>query len=351
MSKPNVRKILVTGSNGHLGCHVVRQLLDEGAHVVALLRERSDRRSLEGLEGRAGRLELRVGDVLDAGSLDRAAVGCEGIIHTAANYATWARDEREIHRPNVEGTANVLRCAARAGIRRVVCTSSCVAAGVSEGPDQLRTEEDWSPGSSMVYQQSKLDGEREAQRLAAELGLELVTILPTLVLGPRDYRITPSTEAIRDLANGKAPTFEGGLNIVSVSDVAAAHVAALRSSVDPGRYLVGGENLTVRQVGALLAERTGRQPKHLALPRPVLLALAAVLETGARLTRRPPGMTRAFVREVIGKYGWFDCSKARTGLGLQPTPAAAVLAETVEWLSERGELDRGATRLRDRPRP
>jgi dihydroflavonol-4-reductase len=329
-----MKRILLTGATGHIGNNIARVLVGRGAEVVALVRKTADRRAIEGLA-----LELRDGDLLDAASLDRAMEGCDGVIHAAANYADWAKDPAEITRPAVTGTENVLRAAARAGIGRVVATSSCVACGVSSRPDELRTEADWSAGSSMPYQQAKLDAERLALRLSRELGLELVTILPTLVLGPHDYRITPSTAALLGIANGTTPTFDGGANVVAVEDVALAHVAALAPEVEQGRYLVGGENLTIAQIGALVERSTGRQPKHLGLPRAVVMTAAALMEAVAGITGKKPGLTRGFAREVLGKYGWFDCSKARTALRIDPRPAAEVVEATLRWLAERGALE------------
>lgn len=337
-------KVMVTGASGHIGSNVVRSLLAEGHRVVALVRPTSDRAGLEGLE-----VELATGDVLDRQSLAAAARGAEHVIHCAANFAIWAPDPAQIVAPAVDGTRNVIEIAAEAGVRRVVATSSSAAVGGSPSADQVRTEADWFEDPTVPYYRAKVEAERVAHEVGRDVGVEVVTLCPSLVLGPHDHRCTPSMKPILDIANGRGPTVDGGCGVVSVRDVARAHVLALTRGNAGERYLVSGDNCTLVELGRMVESLTGTHAKHLALPRWAFLTVAALMEAGAALTGRAPAMTRAAVRDVLGKFAWYDATKARTVLGLSPMPAEAVVRETVEWFLEKGWLDaKVAERTRER---
>jgi dihydroflavonol-4-reductase len=327
-------RTLVTGASGHIGNHLVRELLARGHEVTALVRPTSDPRSLHDL-----RIRRVLGDVLEPASLAEAAEGAEVVFHAAANFSIWSKNPADILRPSIEGTRNVIAAAARAGAKRIVHTSSCVAMGFCERADApLRTERDWRGESHVDYYRAKTDGERAAVEAAREHALPIVTLCPTLVLGARDFRVTPSTRMLLDLANGSGPTVDGGANVVGAADVARAHVLAAERGRPGERYLVGGENLTLVRLGELVAACTGRAPKHVAAPRWVFHGLAAFAELGASISGKPPSLTRAAVRDVIGKYAWFDVSKAREELGFEAAPAAEVVRETIAWLAEQGRL-------------
>ncbi|MBI2395701.1 MAG: NAD-dependent epimerase/dehydratase family protein [Deltaproteobacteria bacterium] len=328
-----MERILVTGASGHIGGNVVRELLRQGRKPVAFVRSTSAPESLATVE-----VERRVGDVRNPASLEAAMRGCDAVIHCAANFAVWARREEEILRPTLEGAANVLKAASRAGIKRIVYTSSCVAVGFSSRPDALRNEGDWNDTPHMAYYRAKTDAERLAVALGEELRLEVVSLCPTLVLGAHDYRVTPSTRPILDMANGSGATFEGGTSLVSVQDVARAHVAALTRGAAGDRFILGGENLTLKAIAALVAEVTGRASSHMSMPRWAFRTVAALMEAGAAVTGKPPGLTRAAIDDLLGKYAWYDGSRARTTLGFEPRSAREVIRETVAWFIERGLL-------------
>lgn len=342
-------RALVTGASGHIGANIVRELLEKGHEVVGLVRRTSDLRGVEGLP-----VELVHGDVLDPASLDPAMRGVEVVFHTAANFSVWSKRPDEVLRPSIEGTRNVFAAAARAGARRVVHTSSCAAVGFSDRADAPpRTERDWRDATHLDYYRAKIDGERAAQEAAAEHGVEVVVLCPTLVLGPLDYRVTPSMRPVLDMANGTGPTLEGGANVVGVRDVARAQLLAAERGRPGERYLVGGDNLTLRRIGELVAASTGRTPKHVTAPRWVFLAMSAMAELGAAVTGRPPQLTRAAVRDVVGTWAWFDCTKAKDELGFEAEPADRVVREALEWFLEQGwlapavaEAVRGATAAR-----
>lgn len=328
-----MERILVTGASGHIGGNVVRELLRQGRKPIAFVRPSSPPESLATLD-----VERRSGDVLEPETLDMAMRGCDAVIHCAANFSVWARREEDILRPTLEGTANVLKAAVHAGIRRVVYTSSCVAVGFSKRPDALRNEGDWNDAPHMAYYRAKTDAERLALKLGEELRLEVVSLCPTLVLGAHDYRVTPSTKMILDMANGNGATFDGGASLVSVQDVARAHVAALTRGAAGERFILGGENLTLQAIGAQVAELTGRPIHHLTMPRWAFRTVAALMEAGAAVTGKAPGLTRAAIDDLLGSYAWYDGSRARATLDFEPRSPREVVRETMAWFVERSLL-------------
>jgi len=327
-------KTLVTGATGHIGSMVVRELVNRGHRTVALVRHHSDRRGLEDVD-----VELVEGDVLDRASVDRAAAGTEIVIHCAANFAIWAKNESEILKPALEGTRNVLQAAARAGTRRVVHTSSAAAVGAAPSADRLLNEDDWFDDPRVPYYQAKTRSERLARKVASELELDLVTVCPTMVLGGNDYRLTPSQRVILDLVRGTGATVGGGTNIVSVEDVALGHVLAAEIGKPGARYLLGGDNISIVELGGLVEAITGVRPRHLDLPKWAFKGIAAFMEIGASLSRKPPHLTRAAVDDVLGKYAWYDLSRSQAQLGLESSPALHVVAEAIEWFGKMGWID------------
>lgn len=324
-----MKRVVVTGANGHIGANVVRALLERrGVEVVAFVRPGSDRRGIEGLP-----IEIAEGDILRPDTLAEAMRGADTLIHCAAQFALWAKDADAILRPAIEGTENVLRAAAAAGVRRVVVTSSVATVGGSTSADVLLDAEHWAEGLTVPYYVAKQRAERRAWELAEELGLAMCTILPTMVLGPHDHRITPSTKVILDMLKGDGATVDGGGNLVDVRDVAEAHVRAAERGVPGERYIVGGENVATREIGALVERVAGVKVKHLTFPRWLFSTVAGVMELGAAITGKPPALTRAVVRDLLGRYAWYDLSKTRAHLGLEPRDAEAVIRATAEWLA------------------
>ncbi|WP_369602326.1 NAD-dependent epimerase/dehydratase family protein [Hahella sp. SMD15-11] len=326
-------KILVTGANGHIGAHVVRQLLDEGHAVRAFVRPRADVRALEGLD-----LEYARGDVMDAEAVHQAAEGCDAIIHLAAVYKTIAETAEEIVEPAVRGAENVFRAAHAHGIGRVVYTSSVASIGFSWSPDELRTADDWNTDAKNPYYLAKTLSEQKAQALAQELGIHLVVICPAIVIGPLDYRITPSNQLVKDWLNGKGQTYPGGLNLVDVEDVARAHVNALTRGESGRRYIVGSDNLPVKEIGRILERLTGIRPLHLPFGRSTMLFTARVTETLCRIIGMTPPFTYDLVYEVAGRYAYYDISETCKVLEIRPRPSEQALARAVRWLAEQGHL-------------
>lgn len=320
-----MKRVLVTGANGHIGCNVVRDLIAHDYEVVGLVRETSDTTGLTGLPVR-----LERGDVRDAAAVTRAMEGCEIVLHLGAPYATWAKDAATIVAPAVQGTENVLRAAKQRGVRRVVVTSSCNAVGFSTDPSKPRDETMWAERATSPYIRAKNEQEKRTWALSKELGLDVVTILPTTVLGRFDYRRTPTSAPFVDALTGKGPV-PFAMNLVDVRDVARAHVLAAERGRAGERYLAGGDDIAADALATLIQGITGKKP---AVGMPPLWLLRVVATLGgavASMTGKAPMITNALLDDAAGGNAVFDCGKARRELGLAPQKPEAVLHEVVRW--------------------
>jgi dihydroflavonol-4-reductase len=333
---------LVTGGTGFVGANLVRELVASGAGVRVLVRPSSDRRALAGVRG----LEYAEGDLLDAGSLRRAVGGVPAVYHVAADYRLWARDPDELYRTNVDGTRGVLEACAEAGVRRVVYTSTVGALG--RPPDGSPGVEDTPVTlADMIgpYKASKFLAEQVAVEFAAR-GLPLVIVNPSAPIGPWDVKPTPTGQMIVDFMRGRmVGTLDTGLNLVHVRDVARGHVLAAERGRAGEKYILGNANLSLAEIGGLLAELTGRKPPRVRVPYVVAWSAAACLEGVARLTGGTPAVPLAAVR-MARKRMYFSAAKAVRELGLPQTDVRAALREAVTWFA-----DHGYAALRARPAP
>lgn len=322
-------RVLVTGSNGHIGNHVVRELLGRGHETVAMVREGAD------CSGHAGLvLERAIGDVLDADAVRRAARGVDAIIHLAAVFALGARDAETIVRPAVVGTENVLRAAKENGARVVHC-SSTYAVGFSTRPEAL-DETRWNEHLVDPYAAAKTLSERRAWEIARELGVDLVAILPNGILGTLDFRKTPTHELLVANAMSPAARFEGGLSFTDVRDAAWMLTEALTRGTPGERYLVSGENLTIAAAMTHIAARTGNTTLPSPLPRGLVVPTWRALEVvGGWFGARMP-MSAAVVDEFYGRWAWFDCAKAKQAFDWTPRPAFDSIDLALLWCVARG---------------
>jgi dihydroflavonol-4-reductase len=318
----------VTGANGHIGSHIVRKLIQRGKQVRALVRPASDLRSLAGLD-----VDLIRGDVLEAESMEEAFEGCHVVFHTAAVYALWARDESVILRTAIEGSTNVISACARAGVRKIIYTSSVAAVGFSDSPRRLKTEHDYNEDTSVpAYVTAKTVSEKTAKEIARRLGVKMVVVNPTLVLGPGDYKPTPSNIMVKQFVKLGSPFYyDGGANVVDVEDVAEGHILAEEKGRDGERYILGGENITVRELMNSLADITGRAKPRFKIGRATAIAAGFALGAVARVTGKPPLFTSRNARTFIGRYGYFETAKAESELGFTFRPCSEVLERAVEW--------------------
>jgi len=322
----------VTGATGFLGSHVARVLADQGADLRLLTRSTSNLRNVDGLKA-----ETAVGDLRDAASLERAMSGCDTVFHVAADYRLWVRDPEEMYRSNVEGTRAILEAARKNGVRRVVHTSSVATIGFTK--NGYPADED-SPVSlaDMIghYKRSKFMAEQIAME-AGRGGMHVVTVNPTTPVGEQDVRPTPTGRIVLDFLKRKFPAYvETGLNLVDVRECARGHVAALEKGKSGERYILGGEDLTLKQILDKLGRITGLPSPRVKLPYVFAFAAGVVDEaiTGGILKREP----RATVDTVrMGRKKMFASSdKAERELGWQIVPVEDALRRAVEWFRTNG---------------
>jgi len=326
-------KALVTGATGFVGAAVARALLGERWQVRVLARRGSDRRNLQNLD-----VEVSEGDLGDSGSLERAAQGCEGVFHVAADYRLGAPDPTQLYRVNVDGTRNVLSAAQRAGVRRIVYTSSVATIGIpADGtPGDERTE---SSLANMIghYKRSKYLAE-EVVREAARGGLSVVIVSPSTPVGPGDVKPTPTGQLVLDAAAGKMPAYvDTGLNIVHVDDVAAGHLLAYERGTPGERYILGGQDLSLREILEMIARLERRAPPRVRLPYGLVLPIAYLAEGFARLSGRSGRITLEGVR-MSRKKMFFSSAKAARELGYRWRPPVQAFEDAIRWFRDNGLL-------------
>ncbi len=322
----------VTGATGFVGSHVARALADYGADLRLLLRSSSNPKNIEGLKA-----ERVVGDLCDAASLEKGLAGCDAVFHVAADYRLWVRDPDQMYRANVEGTRAILGAALKNGVRRVVYTSSVATMGFTSNGHPA---DETSPVSleKMIgpYKRSKFLAEKLAVE-AGRSGMDVVVVNPSTPVGERDIKPTPTGRIIVDFLKKKFPAYvDTGLNLVDVSECARGHIAAMEKGRSGERYILGGENLTLKRILDKLAVITGLPSPRLRVPYAIALATGVVDEmfTGHILKREP----RATIDAVrMGRKKMFVSSaKAARELGWEGGPVDNALQRAVEWFTSNG---------------
>jgi dihydroflavonol-4-reductase len=321
---------LVTGAAGFLGSHVARQLVARGENVRVLLRPSSQNRAIADLP-----LEYVTGDLRDTNSLDRALKGIHRVFHAAADYRLWAQHSQDIYDSNVGGTKNILAAAKRAGVEQFIYTSTVATIAVDR-PAQPNESTD-AKLEEMIghYKRSKWMAEREALKAAKE-GLPVIVAMPTTPVGPWDWKPTPTGKLIVDFLNGKMPGYvDTGLNFVGVEECAAGHLLVAEKGKVGERYLLGGENLTLKQVLDTLAKITGLPSPSLKISYNVALGVAYASTIFSRLVGKEPGIPVEGVK--IAQHKMFvDCARSQSELGFKPGPVAAALERAVRWYEANG---------------
>ncbi len=325
---------LLTGATGFVGSAVARVLAARGHRLRLLVRPTSDRRNIAGIEG-----EVVLGDLTDAASLARALAGCRYLMHVAADYRFWVPDAEAMLRANVDGTVEIRRAALAAGVERVVHCSSVAAWGqTTDGTPADETTLADEAAFVGTYKRSKFLAERAVLDLVRQDGLPAVVVNPAAPVGPRDIKPTPTGKMIRDAAAGRVPAYiDTGLNVVHVVDVAEGHALALEKGRIGERYILGGENLLLKDLLALVASVVGRRPPRIELPEAVLWPVAAAMEGLARVTGMPPMMTRDHLK-MARKKMFFSSAKAMGELGYAPRPVRAAIEDAVAWFRANGML-------------
>jgi dihydroflavonol-4-reductase len=325
---------LLTGATGFVGSAVARVLAARGHRLRLLVRPTSDRRNLAGLEA-----DLALGDLTDAGSLGRAAAGCRYVMHVAADYRFWVPDPDAMLRANVDGTLAVMRAAQAAGVERIVYCSSVAALGwAANGVPADEATPTNEADFIGTYKRSKYLAERVVMDLVQQEALPAVVVNPAAPVGPRDIKPTPTGKMIRDAAAGRVPAYiDTGLNVVHVDDVAEGHALALERGRVGERYVLGGENLLLKDLLALVADVAGRKPPTIELPEAVVWPAAWIMEMLAKLTGIPPMMTRDHIKMARHKM-FYSSAKAMNELGYAPRPVRTAIEDAVAWFRANGML-------------
>lgn len=326
-------RILVTGATGFVGSAVARLAVQRGYDVGVLVRATSSRANLEGLD-----CEIVTGDMRDSAAMERALKGVRFLLHVAADYRLWARDPEEIIRNNVEGTRATMEAALATGVERIVYTSSVATLKPlhrSTADETSRHDEQSAIGA---YKQSKLLAERLVEKMVAEQGLPAVIVNPSTPIGPRDIRPTPTGRIIVEAATGRMPAFvDTGLNLVHVEDVALGHFLALDKGRAGESYVLGGSDVSLKEMLAAIAKLTGRHAPRVRLPRLPLFPLAYGAEAVARITGKEPFITADALR--MAKYRmFFSSAKAVSELGYHARPYREGLADALAWFRQAGYL-------------
>lgn len=327
-------RAIVTGGTGFVGANLVRTLLKRGVAVRVLVRPATPQTNLAGLD-----LQLVEGDLRDPASLRNACADCDLLFHTAAYYDFWAPDRKIFYEVNVEGTQNILEAARRAEIPKIVYTSTV---GTIRYPKNRNYSSDETSLATEVemsndYKRSKFLAEQVAMQFAKE-GLPVVIVNPSAPVGAYDVKPTPTGKIILDFLRGKIPAYvDTGLNIIDVEDVAEGHWLAAQKGKSGERYILGSQNISLKEVYRILSALNGRPAPRLRIPYGVAWAAAAASEVAAGIQKRRPKISLGAVR-MARHYMYFDSSKAVLELGLPQGPIEPAFAKAADWFASNGYL-------------
>ena len=327
-------RTLVTGATGFVGAAVARRLLAAGHSVRVLVRPTSNLGNIADLP-----VETCIGDLRDPASLARALGGMDALFHVAADYRIWTPRPQELLDSNIAGTANIMDAALAAGISRIVYCSSVAA--ILPRPNGESADESVQASSAQMiglYKRSKFLAEAEVTRRIAEKGLPAVIVNPSAPMGPRDAKPTPTGRIVVDAAKGKIPVYvDTGLNVVHVDDVAEGHLLAFEKGQIGERYILGGENLSLRELLTIIAELVGRKPPTIRLPHAVTIPIGYIAETWCRLFGGEPMATGDAAR-MARKKMFYSSEKAKRELGYAPRPARDAIADSLRWFKDNGYI-------------
>ncbi len=322
-----MKPVLVTGASGFVGWHVARLLRERGLPVRALVRPTSRLRELDA--------EPVVGDLRDRASLDRAVAGCSVAYHVAADYRLWARDPRELHSSNVDGTRNLLNAARAGGLERVVYTSTVGCIGIPKAGEGDESQPVSLGEMAGDYKRSKYLAEQVALEFARQ-GFPVVIVNPTAPVGDHDFKPTPTGRIILDFLKGRMSAYiDTGLNLVDVRDVALGHLLACERGEGGKRYILGCENLTLGEILARVAQQAEMKPPVVRLPYAVAYAAGVVTTAWAKVTGKEPRAPLDAVR-MARKKMFVTHARAARELGFEPGRVDGALRRAVEWFRANG---------------
>jgi dihydroflavonol-4-reductase len=327
-------QVLVTGATGFVGAAVLRALAGRGLKLRALARATSSRANLAGVD-----CDIAIGDMTDPAAMNAALTGVRYLFHVAADYRLWAPHPSDIIAANVTGTRVVMEAALDQGVQRIVYTSSVATLRAADAATSVDETAPLTEGEAIgAYKQSKLAAERLVEAMARDRGLPAVIVNPSTPIGPRDIKPTPTGRIVVEAALGRIPAFvDTGLNLVHVDDVAAGHLLAMQKGAIGERYILGGQNASLREMLAAIAALTGRRAPTVSLPRAPLYPLAWAAEAAARFTGKEPFITRDALK-MASHHMFFTSAKAQRELGYTARPYIEALADALAWFRAQGYL-------------
>ena len=322
-------KTLITGANGFIGSAVLRFLIANGHEVRALVRPDSDRRNFDGLD-----LEVIEGDLRDSHSLERAVTGCNTLFHLAADYRLWLPEPATMYATNVDGTRDLIIAATKAGIDKIVYTSSVATLGINkDGTPSDETTPVTHEDMIGHYKRSKYLAEQEVHKLVKEMASPVVIVNPSTPVGARDIKPTPTGRIVLDTIRKRMPAYvETGLNIVHVDDVANGHLLALEKGNIGERYILGGDNMSLAEILEYICINQGMKPPTIRLPHNLVLPIAWIMESIASITHKEPRATVESVK-MSKKVMFFSSDKAKDKLGYQSRPGIEGLEDAIRWFN------------------
>ncbi len=324
-------KTLVTGTTGFIGSALARELIQDGRAVKVLVRSTSDTRNIDDLD-----VERAEGDLRDPDSLKKALQGCDVLYHTAAYYSLWVKDRKTIYDVNVQGVRNILQAAMDSGVQKIVYTSTVGCVGLRENAS-ANEETPLDPALLCNdYKRSKYEGEQAALEFF-EKGLPLVIVNPTAPVGPRDIKPTPTGKVILDFLNRKMPAYlDTGLNLIDVADCARGHILAEQKGKPGERYILGNQNMSLKEILLALEKITGLKAPKIKMPYWAAWTAGWVCEMGSNLiTGKPPAVPLGGVK-MAKHFMYFDPAKAVRQLDLPQNPVENALEQAVDWFRSAG---------------
>jgi dihydroflavonol-4-reductase len=336
---------LVTGANGFIGSRLVHALIERGQRVKGFVRAESDLRQLRDLP--EDRFLLAVGDVRIEHTVYRALAGCDRMYHVAANYKLWDKHPQRILEPAIEGTHATLEAARKRGVSKIVFTSSVGALGVSRVAEPMDEEHEFNLVDPDPYVRAKYESEMLALEMA-DKGLPVVSVLPSAVVGPGDWKPTPTGAVIlrylKTAPHLRIPVCEGGANYADVDDVVNGHILAMEKGQIGQRYILGGENLTHEQLIETLSDITDLALPGRKIGTGLIQLVGRLLELRARLGGLDPIVTYRAARDQLGAYLWVTSERAESELGYEHRPAREALARAVRFYLEKGYVPESSAR-------